>query len=70
MITMLLYLFVAGCLLAVAFWIGGLIIDRLPVSDGVKNIFRILGLLILLILIVYVLTGFLPGHTNTLFGRP
>ena len=62
MIETALYLFIAACLLVIAVWLGSLIIDRLPASEAVKNIFRIIGLLVILIILVVVAVGFLPGH--------
>jgi hypothetical protein len=55
-------LFVVAVLLVVAFWIGGLIVDRLPASDATKNVFRLIGLLLMLFIVFAILLSFLPGH--------
>ena len=62
MIETLFSLFVVAVLIVVAFWIGGLIIDRLPASDATKNVFRLIGLLLMLFVVFAVLISFLPGH--------
>ena len=69
MIETLFALFIAAVLLVLAFWIGGMIIDRLPVGDPVKNVFRIVGLLILLVIVVGVMISFLPGNQPLWFRR-